>query len=426
MPEEHVIVRRTLKGNSTRYWERLATFDIAWHPNIQQCRVKTNDDGAIDRIFTDENGHEYQERLRYLSQTEGTLRYYMIKGIAAVHKYEAEIKLLQIADQTQITWSARVVADAQDLERICAGTKEIFINSIKSLSSATNTTLSVNGQAKIDQFTIQGNPVLTGLKTIPRDTQKPLIVFLHGIGGNAENWRAQLEVFGMDYPAIALNLRGYGGSGLGTNHTKLTDYYEDIIRSAEYWGHEKFILVGLSYGAWIATAFAQAYPSKLCALIVAGGCTGMSEAGDAERQAFLSARLDPLNKGLAPKDFAQNVVDLIAGPNATTAQRNKLSNSIAAIPSETYRDALHCFCSPPHKHDFSRIFAPTFLITGEYDRLAPPAEIMSVAHRLNNARNGSAGPICYETVLGAGHLCNIEDPEAFNKYLRNALSLISQ
>ena len=96
MPEEHVVVRRTLRGNPTRYWERLATFDIAWHPNIQQCRVKTNDDGAIDRIFTDENGQEYQERLRYLSQTEGTLRYHMIRGIAAVHKYEAEIKLVQI------------------------------------------------------------------------------------------------------------------------------------------------------------------------------------------------------------------------------------------------------------------------------------------------------------------------------------------
>lgn len=426
MPAKRVEVRRTLKGDATQYWEQLAAFDISWHPNVQHCQVVTSDQGAIDRIFQDENGQQYQERLTYLSQTEGTLCYHMITGIASAQKYEAQINLAQIGDQTEITWAAQVIANAQNIEAIRIGTKDIFIIAINKLNEILHSKLQRKNEAKIGSFTIDGSPKLTGLVAMPTAPQKPLIIFLHGIGGNAENWRPQLEEFGEEHPSITLNLRGYGGSERGPSQTQLADYFQDIIRAAEFWGHETFILVGLSYGAWIATAFAQAHPGKLRALILAGGCTGMSEADPTEREAFMNARLDPLNNGLAPKDFAQNVVDVIAGPNATNAQRSELFNSMAAIPSETYRDALYCFCNPPGKHDFSQITAPTFLITGEHDRLAPPSEIKTVAQRMRNNRSQNAGPVCFEIVHDAGHLCNLEAPKAFNQYLRNALNLISQ
>ena len=63
MPDKRVEVRRTLKGDATNYWERLVEFDISWHPNVQHCQIVANDQGAIDRIFQDENGQQYQERL---------------------------------------------------------------------------------------------------------------------------------------------------------------------------------------------------------------------------------------------------------------------------------------------------------------------------------------------------------------------------
>lgn len=425
MPDKRVEVRRTLKGDATNYWERLVEFDISWHPNVQHCQIVANDQGAIDRIFQDENGQQYQERLSYLSQTEGTIRYHMIKGIDSAQKYEAEINLTQDKDQTEITWSAQVTSDIQNLEQICAGTEAIFMNAIDEIKYFSPPKLQSDHQVSIDHFIIEGSPRITGLATTPNPC-KPLTIFLHGIGGNASNWQPQLEELGVDYPSIALNLRGYGDAELGISQTQLFDYFTDIIRTAEFWGHKKFILVGLSYGAWIATAFAQAYPSKLHALILAGGCTGMSEADPAEREAFMSARLEPLNNGLEPKDFAQKVVDIIAGPNATNTQRNELFNSMSAISSETYRDALYCFCNPTEKHNFSQITAPTFLITGEHDSLASPAEIKAVAHRMRDKRSENAGPVCFEIVQGAGHLCNIEAPRTFNQYLRNAFKLISQ
>ena len=56
---------------------------------------------------------------------------------------------------------------------------------------------------------------------------------------------------------------------------------------------------------------------KLAGLILSGGCTGMSEAGPEEREAFRLSREVPLDAGQTPKDFAPAVVNIIAGPNAS-------------------------------------------------------------------------------------------------------------
>src|SRR4051812_49936602 len=43
-------------------------------------------------------------------------------------------------------------------------------------------------------------------------THGPTIVFLHGIGGAARAWRAQLAHFGRAARAVAWDMPGYGGS----------------------------------------------------------------------------------------------------------------------------------------------------------------------------------------------------------------------
>jgi hypothetical protein len=48
--------------------------------------------------------------------------------------------------------------------------------------------------------------------------------------------------------------------------------------------------------------------------VLSGGCTGMSEAGPDEREAFRVSREVPLNAGQVPADFAPAVVKVLAGP----------------------------------------------------------------------------------------------------------------
>ena len=71
--------------------------------------------------------------------------------------------------------------------------------------------------------------------------------------------------------------------------------------------------------------------SWTASLTLSGGCTGMSEAGIAERTAFLEARLQPLDSGEVPADFASEVVPLLKGSDCSPEVEAELLASMSAI-----------------------------------------------------------------------------------------------
>jgi pimeloyl-ACP methyl ester carboxylesterase len=273
----------------------------------------------------------------------------------------------------------------------------------------------------LETVILDGNPrlALTATPTKPG----PLVLFLHGIGGGRSNWQPQLRVAAQYGRAAALDLRGYGESGLGPAQSTIDDYCADILRVAGSLGADRLVLCGLSYGAWIATSFAMRYVERLAGLVLSGGCTGMSEASMEEREAFRQSREVPLTQGKTPADFAPAVVNVLAGPDAGEDVRHKLFASMAAIPAATYRDALHCFTHPTERFEFSKLTMPVLIMTGEHDRLASPAEIRSVAARI--AETARRAYVRFEVIGGAGHVCNVERPKAYNAVLGQFLSEIA-
>lgn len=229
----------------------------------------------------------------------------------------------------------------------------------------------------------------------------------------------QLRAVGSVMRAAALDLRGYGDSTLGPRQSTVDDYCADILRVAEKLGAKRLVLVGLSYGSWIATSFAMRHPEMLDALVLSGGCTGMSEAGPDVREAFRVSREVPLNAGQTPADVAPAVVKVLASPGASDEVRRRLFDSMAAIPTATYRDALLCFTNPLERFDFARLTMPALMMTGEHDRLAPPAEIRGVAGRIWDA--APRPDVRFEVIAGAGHVCNVEQPAAYNGPLLDLL-----
>ena len=111
---------------------------------------------------------------------------------------------------------------------------------------------------------------------------------------------------------------------------------------------------------------------------------------------------------------------MLAGPDADEAVRQALFASMAAIPAATYRDALHCFTHPAERFDFSRLAMPVLMMTGRHDRLAPPDEIRGVAGRIVAAAPRAF--VRFEVIEDAGHVCNVERPEAYNRVLCAFLS----
>lgn len=429
MVEERVQVIGYSTAEPAAVWAVAGNFCGAWHPVIAEIRAERDECGALIRAFTAKGEDTlYREQLTYRSDTDRVLAYTHLEGIAGAERYDARLQVL--AGETggsRIEWSAQLSASAERASAIAAGTRAIFEMGLAVLGD-----LAGNVTPDAAALLEDENPVLRTLfidgeaqlaLTVSPQQSGPLVLFLHGIGGGRSNWLAQLRAVAPTMRAAALDLRGYGESSLGASQSTVEDYCDDILRVADALGAQKLVLCGLSYGSWIATSFAMRHPEKLAGLVLSGGCTGMSEAGVAERGAFRTAREVPLNAGKTPADFAPAVVDVLAGPNAGEAVRQALFASMATIPAATYRDALACFTTPPERFDFARLTMPVLMMTGEHDRLASPAEIRGVANRIVEAAPRAS--VRFEVIADAGHVCNVEQPEAYNRVLTEFLSEVA-
>jgi pimeloyl-ACP methyl ester carboxylesterase/AcrR family transcriptional regulator len=421
---------RKILINPDRLWGVIGTFDLSWHPFVASCDLVRSPQGALLRSFKDSDGQVYEERRTYLSDTDRVLNYELDSGIEGIQSYAARVEVTSDGGGSLITWHADIAAGAARIDVIAEGTRAIFEAAFDALEAEVSST-PINRRSLSDgasepvQFTMDGVPTL-GVRgsSVADDAADTLVLFLHGIGGNATNWDSQLRALGADYHVAALDLRGYGQSTLGFEQSTIDDYCADILRVMEVQGASRLVLAGLSYGSWIATSFAMRHSDILTGLILAGGCTGMSEADPRERENFRVTREVPLNAGQTPSDFAAAVVEVIAGPSATVAQRGDLRKSMESIPAATYRDALNCFCKPLETFDFSRLDCPVLMFTGEHDKLAPPAEIRRVSERIAQERRaaGKTADVHFEVIADAGHVCNLEAVGDTNALLHRFLS----
>jgi pimeloyl-ACP methyl ester carboxylesterase/AcrR family transcriptional regulator len=411
-------------------WACVADFAHPWHPAINWMKPEAGPNGQTRRRFAAVGEDTtYLEQLTYLSHSDHVMKYSALEGIEGAKSYHAQLSVTPTPEGgAALSWRAEIDATPERADDIAAGTKAIFEVGLAALAALeacpSAPAVSPYAPVKIGFRQIGLSPRLAvNIAPAGLEQTDTLCIFLHGIGGNRSNWDAQMSAMGAHVPCVALDLRGYGDSEPGPEPSTIDAYCADILTVADAFHASKIILCGLSYGAWIATSFAMRHGSRLAGLVLAGGCTGMSEASDETRIGFRQSREEPLDRGQTPADFAPGVVKIIAGPKADEAMKKALMDSMAAIPVATYRDALRCFTNPAEVFDFARISCPVLLMTGEFDRLAPVKEIRAVSVAMHAV--GSTPDIQFEIIPDAGHVCNLEAPEAFNAHLLAFLERIT-
>jgi pimeloyl-ACP methyl ester carboxylesterase len=103
---------------------------------------------------------------------------------------------------------------------------------------------------------------------------EPLVV-IHGGGGDARTWLANMEVLAEKYKVYAPDLPGYGGSAPLDGKYYVPELSNFIKRFTERLGLEKFYLMGHSLGGGVALNFAINYPDKTRKLVLVSSiCLG--------------------------------------------------------------------------------------------------------------------------------------------------------
>jgi 3-oxoadipate enol-lactonase len=240
-----------------------------------------------------------------------------------------------------------------------------------------------------------------------------LAIFLHGVGGNRDNWATQLPAFAQHFRAVAWDARGYGDSDDYEGVLRFSDYADDLVRVLDFFDAESAHIVGLSMGGNIALDFAGRYPTRVRSLVLCDTDRGMAHLPEAERRQFVRLRSQPLIAGGRLCDIAPDIVNSLLGPRASAEARAALTESLLRLHPVSYVKSVQATVDFDGRLIPSLIGCPTLVVVGEFDSLTPLSEARQISSQIAGSH--------LAVIPDAGHLSNIEQPESFNREVLNFL-----
>jgi pimeloyl-ACP methyl ester carboxylesterase len=227
------------------------------------------------------------------------------------------------------------------------------------------------------------------------------VVFIHGSGGDREDWRGQLDGLSECATIIALELPGHGSSEPPGEST-VPAYAQWVLDFIAAMGLEKVVLVGCSLGSAITQWIALSPPSWLSAIGLVGAGARLKV-----HPAILDGLLQDEEKAMAV------MADFTLSPSANKALRERLGEKL----HKTSAKLIHADLSACNEFDVMErvggISLPTWILVGEDDRLTP----VKYSRFLHDAINGSRLAV----IPGAGHMAMLEKPDVFNMLLADFL-----
>jgi pimeloyl-ACP methyl ester carboxylesterase len=248
-------------------------------------------------------------------------------------------------------------------------------------------------------------------------TGRPLVL-LHAFPFDRAMWRPQRDGLRDVARVITPDLRGFGETGGFLGEPSVERLADDAAEFLDALGvTEPVVLGGLSMGGYAALAFARRHPQRLRALVLADTkAEPDDEAAKANRDkliAFASGHpAAAVIEQLLPKLVSEE----------TRAQRPAVVEEVQRIASAQAPAAVVAALRmlrdrPDAGPSLAAIAVPALVIVGSEDALTPPAVAQSLAERIAGAR--------LETIPGAGHVSNLERPDAFNDAVRRFLQALS-
>jgi pimeloyl-ACP methyl ester carboxylesterase len=242
---------------------------------------------------------------------------------------------------------------------------------------------------------------------------RPLLL-VHGYPLNRALWRPQVENLVDAARVIAPDLRGHGESNVPDQPYTIERLADDLAELLDELGlAEPVVVGGLSMGGYVALAFYRRHQARVAGLILAATRAGAdSEAGKANRDKAIALARE---KGVGA--IAESMLPKMLAPETYQAHPGLVEHArhiMAETPLNGVIGDLTAMRDRPDSTELlGSILEPVLVIHGQEDQLIPPTEAEAAFARLPNAR--------LALVPRAGHLVNLEQPEAFNAEVRTFL-----
>lgn len=233
------------------------------------------------------------------------------------------------------------------------------------------------------------------------------IVFLHGVGSDKSVWRPQLEHFGQSRRAVAFDYLGYGESDFMDGASR-DDFANAILAAMAALHIPSAHICGLSLGGVVAIAMHASAPERCASLIIADSFAAHPD-GQAIHDRSVAA-----SHSMTMRALAEARTGVLLGTAATDELRGEVIDTMAAIDPAAYRIGAEAVWLADQRDRVTMIDVPTLILVGTEDGITPPALSEELHRLIPQSRLG--------LIAAAGHLANIEQPQAFNSAIESFLS----
>jgi 3-oxoadipate enol-lactonase len=240
------------------------------------------------------------------------------------------------------------------------------------------------------------------------------VVFLHAFPVDRSMWTDQTAELSSRFRIITIDLRGHGESDAPLWSFSLDDYADDVRGLLDHLDVPHAVLVGLSMGGYVSFAFYRKYGERVKGLVLAD-TRAQADSPEARNGRFQLAQKGSREGAAAVADAM--LPKLLSATALKTRQDlvDRVRRMVLATPANGIVVDLMAMAARPDSRPLLRkISCPALVVVGEDDLTTPLADATLIAEGIAGAK--------IAVIPSAGHLSNLEQPDAFNRILGTFLS----
>lgn len=248
------------------------------------------------------------------------------------------------------------------------------------------------------------------------------VLLIHGLSGSTDDWKKTIPALAENFHVVAFDLPGFGKSDKGSQSYSPTRYARLVQYLADHYLQNKpYHVVGHSMGGAIALRYAAQRPLRMQRLVL------IDAAGILHPQVITKFQAGSVVVSASGVHQTRGLIERLSGKLLEQAERLPVSG-IDIANSALGRDlvlrggsekiAALELAGEDFSSAISAVTAPTLVLWGDHDLIAPLRTGKVLAARMKRAR--------LEIITDSGHEPMLDQPQQLNTLLKNHLLATEQ
>lgn len=244
------------------------------------------------------------------------------------------------------------------------------------------------------------------------------ICLIHGFPLNRSMWQPQvMALTAAGYRVITPDLRGFGESQTSATHCSMDLFADDLVFLLDHLGIERAVFGGMSMGGYVLLKLLERHSERVSAACFIVTRSGADDDAGKERRVQLSRDIMEHGSRVAADNFSK----VLFADQTKLKQPNLVEKVYGWMLSNDPLGLAGGLIAMRDRKDCTELLSgfpmPCLVIGAENDKAIPAEQSRKLAAGLPGHR------LCI--IPAAGHMVNLEQPDAFNRCLLEFLDSLS-